>query len=57
MSAIVLPSHFNLFINGKWVDAKGGKTFPVVNPTNESVICNVHEASSVCVTLVFVKYK
>lgn len=46
MSGVVLPSHFNLFINGKWVDAKSGKKFSVVNPVDEKEICQVHEASS-----------
>ncbi|XP_035908505.1 cytosolic 10-formyltetrahydrofolate dehydrogenase [Anopheles stephensi] len=34
-----------LFINGQFVDAEGGKTLPIVNPTNEQVICDVASAS------------
>lgn len=30
-----------LFINGEFVDAEGGKTLPTVNPATEEVICNV----------------
>merc|ERR1719204_1655063 len=35
---------YKLFINGQFVDSLSGRTFPTVNPTDESVICNVHEA-------------
>uniref|UniRef100_A0A182SJU5 Carrier domain-containing protein n=1 Tax=Anopheles maculatus TaxID=74869 RepID=A0A182SJU5_9DIPT len=34
-----------LFINGQFVDAQDGKTLPIVNPTNEQVICDVASAS------------
>ena len=27
-----------LFINGKWVDAKSGKTFEVENPATEDIV-------------------
>jgi len=33
-----------LFINGEFVDSLSGKTFPVVNPATEEVICTVQEA-------------
>ena len=35
---------YKLFINGQFVDSLSGRTFPTVNPTDESVICHVHEA-------------
>ena len=35
---------YKLFINGQFVDSLSGRTFATVNPTDESVICNVHEA-------------
>lgn len=28
-----------LFINGQFVDSKGGKLFDVINPADETVIC------------------
>jgi len=34
-----------LFINNEWVKAVDGKTFEVINPTDESVICSVQEAT------------
>jgi aldehyde dehydrogenase (NAD+) len=34
-----------LFINNEFVKAVDGKTFEVINPTDESVICSVHEAT------------
>uniref|UniRef100_A0A182JVY6 formyltetrahydrofolate dehydrogenase n=1 Tax=Anopheles christyi TaxID=43041 RepID=A0A182JVY6_9DIPT len=34
-----------LFINGQFVDAEGAKTLPIINPTNEQVICEVASAS------------
>ena len=35
-----------LFINGGWRDAAGGKTMPVVNPATEEVIAEVASASA-----------
>src|SRR5271163_1070794 len=32
-----------LFINGKWVDAASGKTFPTYNPATGEVLANVAE--------------
>ncbi|EPE07757.1 aldehyde dehydrogenase [Ophiostoma piceae UAMH 11346] len=34
-----------LFINNEWVPAVEGKTFEVINPSTEEVICSVHEAT------------
>jgi len=34
-----------LFINNEWVKGVDGKTFETINPTNEEVICSVHEAT------------
>jgi len=34
-----------LFINGEFVKGVEGKTFEVINPSDESVICSVHEAT------------
>jgi aldehyde dehydrogenase (NAD+) len=34
-----------LFINNEFVKGKDGKTFEVINPSDESVICSVHEAT------------
>ncbi|KAF2256058.1 aldehyde dehydrogenase [Trematosphaeria pertusa] len=34
-----------LFINNEWVKGVDGKTFEVINPSDESVICSVHEAT------------
>ena len=33
-----------LYIGGKWVKAKEGKTFETINPTNEKPIIAVQEA-------------
>lgn len=33
-----------LFIDGKFVDAKSGKKFPTINPCTEEVIAEVWEA-------------
>ena len=35
-----------LFINNAFVDAASGKTFPVINPATEEVICHVAEADA-----------
>ncbi|KAF2637941.1 aldehyde dehydrogenase, allergen Cla h 10 [Massarina eburnea CBS 473.64] len=34
-----------LFINNEWVRGVDGKTFEVVNPSDETIICSVHEAT------------
>jgi hypothetical protein len=33
-----------LYIDGKWVKSKEGKTFETINPSNEKPIVAVHEA-------------
>lgn len=43
---IGLPLRTQLFIGGKWVDSKAGKTFETVNPADESVIASVQEAGA-----------
>ena len=35
----------NLFIGGKWVESRGGKRFPTINPVNEQVIAEVAEGN------------
>lgn len=37
-----------LFINNEWVDAVSKKTFPTINPQNETVIAQVAEGDKVC---------
>lgn len=48
-SSLILPKHFQLYINGQWVDSKDPKTkpFEVVNPATESVIARLQEAGKV----------
>lgn len=38
-----LPNNLKLFINGEFVDSISGKTFPVINPATEEIICKVSE--------------
>jgi phenylacetaldehyde dehydrogenase len=45
VSAFV-TSKKKLFINGKWVEAASGKTFPTYNPATGDVLANVAEADS-----------
>ena len=33
-----------MYIDGKWVKGKEGKTFETINPSNEKPIAAVHEA-------------
>ena len=35
-----------LLIDGRWVEAASGKTFEVINPTTEGLLCHVAEADS-----------
>lgn len=42
---------YQLFINGQFVEAVEGNLFDTVNPTDESVICQVHEARAADVDL------
>ncbi len=41
-----LACGFQLFINGQFVDASSGKTFPVEDPRTGEVILNVAEANA-----------
>ena len=34
------------YINGKWVEAKSGKTFPVENPFNQEIISHVPDSDN-----------
>ena len=38
------PNNYS-FINNEWVPSVEGKTFEVINPSTEEVICSVHEAT------------
>jgi phenylacetaldehyde dehydrogenase len=40
-----------LLIGGQWMNAASGKTFAVVNPANEQLLCHVSEADSADVDL------
>ena len=40
-----------IFINNEYVDSLSGKKFPVLNPSNESVICEVAEGDKADVDL------
>jgi len=42
--SITYDQPIGLFIDGKWVKGKEGKTFETINPSNEKVIVAVHEA-------------
>src|SRR5437899_6598729 len=46
MTAVATEKSFRnqLFINGEFVDAKGGKTFPTINPATEEKITDVAAA-------------
>ncbi len=37
--------HYQMLINGAWVDASDGKTFPSINPTTEQPWCHIPEAT------------
>ena len=39
--------HFQLFINGQFVDSKSGKTFDAINPATGEKICDVSEGDKV----------
>lgn len=41
---VKLKKHYDLFIDGKFVPAKSGKTFKTINPANENVLATVSEA-------------
>ena len=38
-----VPEKKQLFINGKWVDAKSGKTFDVENPATGDIVAQAAE--------------
>lgn len=40
-SIVKLKSEYGLFINGKFVPAKGGKSFPTINPANEELLAKI----------------
>lgn len=40
------PNH-QIFINNEWVDAVTKKTFPTINPQDESIIAQVAEGDKV----------
>jgi len=42
--SVTYEQPLGLFIDGKWVKGKEGKTFETINPSNEKPICSVHEA-------------
>jgi aldehyde dehydrogenase (NAD+) len=42
--SITYEQPLGLYIDGKWVKGKEGKTFETINPTNEKPIVAVHEA-------------
>jgi hypothetical protein len=41
--AFLVNSPKQMFINGKWVPAKSGKTFATINPTTKQVLALVAE--------------
>src|SRR6185312_6636125 len=50
-SASFLGTPRKLLINGKWVEAKSGKTFPVYNPADGTVIAQCAEGDKADVEL------
>ena len=46
MDTMAEPTQGRLLIDGAWADARSGRTFATVNPSDESVIANVAEAGS-----------
>lgn len=38
---------FQIFINNEWVNSKGGRVFPTINPCNGKKICDVQEGDKV----------
>ena len=40
-----LDSNYKLHINGRWVEARGGKTFKAMNPSNGEVLATCADAS------------
>jgi acyl-CoA reductase-like NAD-dependent aldehyde dehydrogenase len=35
-----------LYINGKWTEGVKGKKFDVINPSDESILANISEATN-----------
>ncbi len=48
-----LRKRYDLFINGQFVAAKSGKTFPSINPANEQKLTDIAEASAADVDAAF----
>ena len=44
---VTLKSEYSLFINGKWVAPKSGKSFPTINPANEEKLAKISLAEKV----------
>lgn len=42
--SITYEQPIGLYIDGKWVKGKEGKTFETINPANEKPIVAIHEA-------------
>ncbi|HZD31460.1 MAG TPA: aldehyde dehydrogenase family protein [Candidatus Angelobacter sp.] len=45
-TAVATAQKYQMFINGEWVTAAGGKTFPVFDPSTEQVIAEVAEGTA-----------
>ena len=45
-SVVKIKSEYGLFINGKFVPAKGGKSFPTINPATEETLSKIAFASA-----------
>jgi acyl-CoA reductase-like NAD-dependent aldehyde dehydrogenase len=45
MVATTKPIAYQMYIDGRWVDAESGSTFDIVNPATEEVIATAPEAS------------
>lgn len=42
---VTLEKEYDLFIGGKFVKSSGGKRFPSINPSNETVVAEITEAT------------
>jgi betaine-aldehyde dehydrogenase len=45
-TAVATAQKYQMFINGEWVAAAGGKTFPVYDPSTEQVMAEVPEGTA-----------
>ena len=45
-TAVASAQKYQMFINGEWVAAAGGKTFPVYDPSTEQVIAEVPDGTT-----------